>query len=157
MRDRAIHESAALPLDSTLDFMRLLWSVQHHLQSTSKMMESRLGITGPQRLVLRVVARSPGISPTELATVLRLHPSTITGVLQRLSKKGLLLRARDPIDTRRVRLRALPSARRYIRPATGTVEHAVERALKRLSAEAVHSAREVLAAIATAFESANAG
>jgi DNA-binding MarR family transcriptional regulator len=134
--------------------MRLLWSVQHHLQSTSKMMESRLGITGPQRLVLRVVARSPGISPTELAKVLRLHPSTITGVLQRLGKKRLLLSARDPIDTRRVRLRTLPAARRYIRPAAGTVEHAVERALKRLSGEAVHSAREVLAAIATSLESA---
>jgi DNA-binding MarR family transcriptional regulator len=149
-----VHDVVTPPLDSTLDFMRLLWSIQHHLQSTSKIMESRLGITGPQRLVLRVVTQSPGMSATELAKVLRLHPSTITGILQRLSKKGLLLSARDPIDTRRVRLRALPAARRYIRPATGTVEHAVERALKRVSADAVRSAREVLAAIATSLESA---
>jgi DNA-binding MarR family transcriptional regulator len=154
MAHRAAHDGAHLRLSPTLDFMRLLWSIQHHLQSTSKIMESRLGITGPQRLVLKVVARSPGMSPTELAKVLRLHPSTITGILQRLSKKGLLLSARDPIDTRRVRLRALPASRRYTRPATGTIEHAVERALSRVPADSVGAAREVLSAIATSLESA---
>jgi DNA-binding MarR family transcriptional regulator len=154
MADRAGHNGATVRLDSTLDFMRLLWSIQHHLQSTSKIMESRLGITGPQRLVLKVVAQSPGMSATELANVLRLHPSTITGILHRLTKKGLLLRGRDPIDTRRVRLRVLPAARRYTQPAPGTVEHAVERALKRVPADAVDTARDVLGAIATSLESA---
>jgi DNA-binding MarR family transcriptional regulator len=153
MPDPVAHDGITPRLNSTLDFMRLLWSIQHHLQSTSKIMEARLGITGPQRLVLKVVARAPGISPTELAKVLRLHPSTITGILQRLSKKGLLLSARDPIDTRRVRLRALPASRRYTRPAKGTIEHAVERALDRVPADAVHAARVVLAAIAASLES----
>src|SRR5215469_3828574 len=88
-------------LDATLDFLRLLWSIEHHLQSTSKIMETRLGVTGPQRLVLKVVARFPGISAKEVANLLRLHPSTITGILQRLTKKGFLLRASDPVDTRR--------------------------------------------------------
>ncbi|HEX6463552.1 MAG TPA: MarR family transcriptional regulator, partial [Vicinamibacterales bacterium] len=124
------HAGRARRLDSTLDFMRLLWSIEHHLQSTSKLMESRLGITGPQRLVLKVVAEYPGISAKEVANVVRLHPSTITGILQRLTRKGFLLRARDPIDARRVRLRVQPTARRFTRRARGTVEYAVERALK---------------------------
>jgi DNA-binding MarR family transcriptional regulator len=144
----------ARPLDPTLDFMRLLWSIEHHLQSASKLMASRLGITGPQRLVLKVVAEYPGISAKEVADVVRLHPSTITGILQRLISKGLLLRARDPIDTRRVRLRVEPSARRYTRRAGGTVEEAVERALKRMPAASVDAAREVLVAIITSLESA---
>ena len=50
-------------------------------------------------------AQYPGISAKEVAHVVRLHPSTITGILQRLTKKGLLLRGPDPVDTRRVRLR----------------------------------------------------
>lgn len=144
--------SQARPLDATLDFMRLLWSIEHRLQSTSKMMEARLGITGPQRLVLRVVAQYPGISATELAHVVRLHPSTITGILQRLMKKGLLLRGHDPVDTRRVRLRVRASARRFVRPSKGTVEHAVERALSRVPAASLHSARKVLAAIAASLD-----
>ena len=48
-------------LDPVLDFMRLLWSVEHGLQSTSKRMEATLGITGPQRLVLRIVTARPGL------------------------------------------------------------------------------------------------
>jgi len=132
--------------------MRLLWNIEHRLQSASKVMETRLGITGPQRLVLRVVARCPGISAKELAHVVRLHPSTITGILQRLSKRGLLLRAPDPADTRRVRLRVQPAARRFTRRSTATVEFAVERALKRMPVSSVTAARTVLAAIAASLE-----
>lgn len=153
MDDRPALGDPARPLDPTLDFLRLLWSIEHHLQSTSKRMEARLGITGPQRLVLRVVAAYPGISPKEVADVVRLHPSTITGIIQRLTKKGLLLRARDPVDTRRVRLRIQPTGRRFTRRARGTVEHVVEQALKRVPAASVRAAREVLAGIAASLES----
>ncbi|HZT75321.1 MAG TPA: MarR family winged helix-turn-helix transcriptional regulator [Vicinamibacterales bacterium] len=139
-------------LDETLDFLRLLWAIEHRLQSTSKMMESRLGITGPQRLVLKVVAQFPGISAKEVANIVRLHPSTITGILQRLIRKGLLLRAPDPVDTRRVRLRVQPAARRYTRASKGTVEYAVARVLERLRPEAVDGARDVLAAVAASLE-----
>src|SRR5262245_43976983 len=74
-------------LDGSLDFMRLLWSVEHRLQSSSKRMASSLGITGPQRLVLRIVGQFPGLSAKELARIVHLHPSTITGILQRLVEK----------------------------------------------------------------------
>jgi len=141
-------------LDETLDFLRLLWSIEHHLQSTSKIMESRLGVTGPQRLVLKVVARFPGISAKEVANLLRLHPSTVTGILQRLTRKGFLLRASDPVDTRRIRLRVQPAARRFTRQSRGTVEAAVERALKRMPAESVAAARDVLSAIASSLQKA---
>src|ERR1700733_7143915 len=79
--------AADLDLDPVLDFMRLLWGIEHRLQSASKRMEASLGITGPQRLVLRVVSRFPGLSAGELARVVRLHPSTVTGILQRLVRK----------------------------------------------------------------------
>jgi DNA-binding MarR family transcriptional regulator len=132
--------------------MRLLWNIEHHLQSTSKLMGARLGITGPQRLVLRVVARHPDISAKAVADVLRLHPSTITGILQRLARKDLLVRTQDPRDTRRVRLRVRPAARRYTRRTAGTVEHAVERVLTRMPTSSVHTAARVLGAIAASLE-----
>lgn len=150
---RRTGEGSTWQLDPTLDFMRLLWSIEHHLQSTSKRMAAQTGITGPQRLVLKVVAQYPGISAKEVAEVVRLHPSTITGILQRLIKKRLLLRGQDPIDTRRVRLRVLPAARRFTRRAAGTVEEAVERALRRVPSTSVQAARNVLNAIASSLES----
>ena len=135
-------------LDAVLDFMRLLWSIEHGLQRMSKRMENEIGITGPQRLVLRVVGRFPGLSASELAHIVRLHPSTITGILQRLVARGLLERQRDPLDTRRVRLRLKPKAAVHTRPTRGTVETAVTEALEYVGPANVRAARKVLKAIA---------
>jgi DNA-binding MarR family transcriptional regulator len=135
-------------LDPVLDFMRLLWSVEHGLQRMSKRMEGELGITGPQRLVLRVVGQFPGLSASELAHIVRLHPSTITGILQRLVAGGLLARTRDPADTRRVRLRLKPRAVAFTRTDRGTVEKAVRRALTDAGQPNVRAARKVLTEVA---------
>jgi DNA-binding MarR family transcriptional regulator len=135
-------------LDPILDFMRQLWSIEHSLQRISKRMGSELGITGPQRLVLRVVGRFPGLSAGEVAHVVRLHPSTMTGILRRLVASKLLLRERDPRDSRRWRLRLRPRAMAYTRTAPGTVEHSVQLALRRAGTSNVRAARQVLAEVA---------
>lgn len=135
-------------LDPVLDFMRLLWSIEHGLQRLSKRMEAELGITGPQRLVLRVVGQRPNLSASELAHIVRLHPSTITGIVQRLVARGLLERTRDPIDTRRARLRLKPQARVHTRMSRGTVEKAVIEALENAGTVNVRAARKVLTEIA---------
>jgi hypothetical protein len=48
-------------LGEVLDFLRLIWAVDHALQTASKAMRSAIGVTGPQRLVVRIVARFPGM------------------------------------------------------------------------------------------------
>jgi DNA-binding MarR family transcriptional regulator len=135
-------------LDPVLDFLRLLWSIEHGLQRISKRMNAELGVTGPQRLVLRMVGQFPGISAGELAHVLRLHPSTITGILQRLVDRGLLERTRHPHDNRRARLHLKRQARAFTQTSTGTVEQAVIRALKRTGAASAEAARSLLTALA---------
>jgi DNA-binding MarR family transcriptional regulator len=144
--------SSDAPLDPVLDFMRVLWSIEHHLQATSKRMESRLGITGPQRLVLKIVSQFPGISPGDLSRVIHLHPSTITGVVQRLVNKGLLERDRDAHDTRRVHLRLRPRGLPFTRRSAGTVEAAVAGALRRAPVNQVLHARRLLEEIASALD-----
>ena len=139
-------------LDPVLDFLRLLWDVEHRLQSASKRMRTDLGITGPQRLVLRIVSRSPGISAGELARIVRLHPSTITGIVQRLVDRRLLVRDLDPRDSRRVRLLVRRQARPLTRRFEGTVELAVQRALSRLTAAQIAQARTVLGEISSQLE-----
>ncbi len=141
-------QESEYPLDPVLDFMRLLWSVEHGLQRMSKRMEGELGITGPQRLVLRIVGQFPDLSAGELARIVRLHPSTITGILQRLVSRGLIERTRDPADSRRARLRLRQRAVAYTRVAPGTVEQAVTSALRQVGPSNVRAARKVLAAVA---------
>ncbi|HEX7797728.1 MAG TPA: MarR family transcriptional regulator [Vicinamibacterales bacterium] len=135
-------------LDPILDFMRLLWSVEHGLERMSKRMGSELGITGPQRLVLRVVGQFPDISAGDLSQIVRLHPSTMTGILQRLTDRGLLERTRDPRDSRRARLRLKPAAARFTRGTRFTVEKAVTQALEDVGPNSVRGARKVLGALA---------
>jgi DNA-binding MarR family transcriptional regulator len=148
-RSAAIAKSpGTVDLDPVLDFMRLLWRVEHGLQSASKQMEATLGITGPQRLVLRIVTDRPGLSAGELANIVHLHPSTITGILQRLVRKRLIRRERDPQDSRRIRLQSRPAASTFVAPSTVTVESAVTSALEGIARPRVHHAREVLSAIA---------
>lgn len=142
----------ALALDPALDFMRLLWRIEHSLQSRSKQMKAAIGVTGPQRLVLRIVDQYPDLSAGELARIIRLHPSTVTGVVQRLVEKKLLARVGDATDRRRVQLRVRPEAKRYTRRSAGTIESGVARVLSEVPAAHVGYTRTVLTAIAAALE-----
>jgi DNA-binding MarR family transcriptional regulator len=141
-------KSKAPPLGEVLEFMRLLWAVDHGLQSTSKRMESTIGLTGPQRLVLRLVGRFPGITAGRLAQIMHVHPSTLTGVLKRMEKRGLLERKSDPLDGRKALFALTEPGRALDVPANGTVEDAVQRALSRLPRARLMGAQEVLMALA---------
>ncbi len=134
-------------LGQVLEFMRTLWALDHRLQSASKRMESTLGITGPQRLVVRIVGRFPGISAGEVSEILHLHPSTLTGVMKRLTERGLVERRPDPRDARRALLTLTARGRAADGSRSGTVENAVRRALGRLKARDVSAVREVLDAV----------
>ncbi len=135
-------------LGPTLDFMRVLWALDHAVQRTSKRMERHLGATGPQRLVLRIVGRFPGISAGRLARLLHVHPSTLTGVLSRLDRRGLLRRRPDPRDGRRWQVALTPRGREMDVEAEGTVEAAVQHALDHMRPADIEGARAVLVAIA---------
>ena len=99
-------DAPALPsLGPELEFLRLLWQVDHALQRRSKRMAKELGLTGPQRLVVRIVGRFPGLPAGELAELLHVHPSTLTGILARLERGGWIARRADPRDRRRASAR----------------------------------------------------
>ena len=134
------------PLGAVLDFMRLLWAVDHSLQSASKRMESAYGITGPQRLVVRIVGRFPGIAAGRVAEILHVHPSTLTGILKRLESRGILQRKSDPRDARRALFGLTPKGRKLDSLKTGVVEQAVRRVLAADPAK-VAASQEILAAL----------
>ena len=123
----AIPPAPALP--HGLQFMRLLWALAHGLDRRSKLMATRIGVTGPQRFVLRVVGLMPGVSAGDLADFLHVHPSTLTGILQRLVAQRLLVRTRDAADKRRAVLHLTPKGAQINAAIAGTVEAAVVLAL----------------------------
>jgi DNA-binding MarR family transcriptional regulator len=113
-----------------LRFLQVVWSLEHALERASKRMEDAIGVSGPQRFALRLIGGYPGLGAGQLAAVLHLHPSTVTGMVQRLESRGLVRREQHAHDGRRMHLYLTPAGRRVNRPGTqGTVEHAVRRTL----------------------------
>lgn len=137
-------QKAAAPLA----LLRLLWQVHHGLQSASKRMERDLGVTGPQRLVVRLLGDSPGMTAGELSSLLHLDPGTMSGVIQRLLRERLIRRAADPHDRRRFLLALTQQGRQLASRREGTVEERVASALSDMDPNDIAAAERALAKIA---------
>jgi DNA-binding MarR family transcriptional regulator len=138
--------------DPALDFLRTLWALDHGLQSHSKRMRAKMGVTGPQRLVLRMVMQNPGIAPSEIARVLHFHKSTVTVIVDSLEGAKLLKRVPSRADGRSVTLTLTSRGAKIARQTTGTVESVVRKVLSKQTKTDVTSARELLETLARAFE-----
>lgn len=131
-------------LGETLDFLRLLWAVDHAMHRTSKAMERNLGVTGPQRLIVRIVGRFPGVTSGEVARIIDAHPSTVTGLVKRLRRRGLLRVDADPADGRRVRLALTPAGREVDQESPGTIEAATHATVRTVGGKRIALTMTVL-------------
>jgi DNA-binding MarR family transcriptional regulator len=134
--------------DPALAFLRAIWALDHRLQSQSKRMKSRTGVTGPQRFVLRMLLLAPETAPSEIARSLFFHKSTVTVILRSLEKAKLVRRTPNATDRRAVILALTPKGRRIAEQRTGTVEAIVRKAIAKLPKRDVETARRVLEEIA---------
>lgn len=64
---------------------------------------AELGLTTAQLRVLFLIRATPGVTAGELAHRLSVTPPTISGIVDRLVRLGLVLREPDPVDRRLVR------------------------------------------------------
>jgi len=121
-------------LNPVLQFLQTVWQLEHALERASKRMEDAIGISGPQRFALRIIGVNPGITAGELAAVLHLHPSTVTGIVQRLEARKLVKRTSNATDGRVSHLRLTASGSRANKPAAkGTIERSALMTLSRVS------------------------
>jgi DNA-binding MarR family transcriptional regulator len=97
-KDAAIYET-----------MQSLRRIVKAIQDFSQDVSSQFGITGPQLWVLKTIAGSRGLPLGELSKKMYLHPSTITGVVDRLEKKGYVTRERNSEDRRVINVRLTPA------------------------------------------------
>jgi DNA-binding MarR family transcriptional regulator len=140
-------------LGPVLEFLRVLWAVNHSLESMSKQMKRRFGVTGRDRIVIRLIGSRPGTSAGELAEVLHVDPSTLTGVLGRLVKRGLVSRTAHPEDARRAVLILTRGGREIDQMRTGTIEARVREALAQVSQADARAAAKVLSKLAALLSS----
>lgn len=134
-------------LGESLDFLRVIWAFDHALQRASARMEQSTGVTAPQRMVIRIVGRFPGISAGQLSEILHTHPSTVTGLLHRLAQKRLITRGRDPNDARRSTIGLTPKGRLVDAEAQASVEAMVVTSIERLGRGTIRTVKDALEAL----------
>jgi DNA-binding MarR family transcriptional regulator len=61
---------------------------------------SRGGLTGPQRMVMQALVQSEGLSLKQLSAQVSLSHSTVSGIVDRLQARGMVVRSRDEADGR---------------------------------------------------------
>ena len=127
--DKYIDTEGSEDLGPELDFLREVWALDHALQKASKRMKRVIGLTGPQRLALRLVGRFPGLPAGRLARLMHLHASTVTGILQRLATRGLLEKGAAAADRRRVVLRLTRDGLEMLARPHPTIESTIAAAL----------------------------
>jgi DNA-binding MarR family transcriptional regulator len=68
----------------------------------SKRLVKQFGLTGPQLFILQETSRAVQTTASELARASSLSQATVTGILDRLEKRGLIVRQRSQSDRRRI-------------------------------------------------------
>ena len=88
----------------------------------SRDLNRRYGLTGPQLIILSEIANHETLSVTELARSISLSQATVTDILNRLEKKGLVERTKDFVDRRRVMIRITDLCRETLSQAPSLLQ-----------------------------------
>src|SRR5271156_2578122 len=87
--------------------LKLAQEVDQHLSYIRQRLRVRLetefasgGLTAPQRMVMQVLVQSEGLSLKQLSARVSLAHSTVSGIVDRLEARGMVVRRRDDADGR---------------------------------------------------------
>lgn len=100
MSDAIPQSQISLSLDNFLCFA--LYSANHAMSRAYKPLLEKLGLTYPQYIVMVALWEKEEQTVKEIGEKLFLASNTLTPLLKRLEKMGLVTRKRDPVDERQV-------------------------------------------------------
>lgn len=87
------------------------------IDMNSRQLVKRVGLTGPQLVILQEIANCDKVTAGELARAVSLSQSTVTGILERLEKRQLITRHRCEDDKRRVMVHITDTGTRILKSA----------------------------------------
>ncbi len=106
---------------------------------------AEVGLHVGQEMVLLHLWQKDGLSPSELAGALGVEPPTVTNMLSRMERAGLLERCRDPRDARCTRVYLTEKGRELREPVERRWEVVEERAFAGVTTEEEALLRDLLA------------
>ncbi|MGH8195559.1 MAG: MarR family winged helix-turn-helix transcriptional regulator [Woeseiaceae bacterium] len=80
----------------------------------SRLLASQTGLTISQSIILQLIAHDGRVLPSSVARAARLTQATVTSLVDKLERNGLVTRSRDTEDRRRVWVEVTPAGRRAL-------------------------------------------
>jgi MarR family transcriptional regulator, organic hydroperoxide resistance regulator len=143
-RDTEIYE--------TMQFLRRIFKA---LQDYSQEVSSSFGISGPQLWALKILSQEGGLNLGHLSSKMYLRPSTVTGVIDRLENKGLVVRTRDPDDRRVVKVKLTPAGEDQVKKAPNPVQGKMIYGLRKLNKNELNVIHESVKRLTVIAEAEN--
>lgn len=120
------------PFETEDEIVAAIRRIMHAVELHSRRLVEEVGLTGPQLAVLRKTAQL-GRSPIGgLARAVHLSQPTVTGILDRLEKRGLLQRTRDEHDRRTVNISVTAEGQRLLESAPSLLQDRFRQELSKL-------------------------
>lgn len=105
------------------------------VQAHSRSVETRCGLSSAQLWMLYEVSLSHGIKVTELASILSIHRSTSSNMLDKLEKKNLISRDRSKLDQRSVHIYITEEGKELLTQAPSPQQGQLSNTLSKLTSE----------------------
>ena len=137
-------------VDQILEAILYLYTESRRL--TKELARSVL-LTGPQLTVLKMLEGVGDISLSELSERIRAQNSTVTGIIDRMEREGLVVRARSTEDRRVVRIKLTDKGSRIAREVSVEPMEILRAALDSLSAGEMRDLLKILTKIARRVQS----
>jgi DNA-binding MarR family transcriptional regulator len=119
--------------------MQSLRRIFKAIHDYSHEVDNKFGITGPQLWALKAISQNGTLPLGELSRTMYLHPSTISGVVDRLEKKGYVLRERGQEDRRVVKVKLTPKGKSLVKNAPNPVQGRMVYGLRKLERKELKS------------------
>ena len=126
----------------------LLSTAQHNVFQYLSVKLSSLGITPSQYSVLSCLWRRSHATPKQLAEILGIETSTVSGLLDRLQKNGLIDRIVNSEDRREVQVIATQKGRDLEKPVTVIIDDMNKEVLKTFTQDEIDKLKSMLRIIA---------
>jgi len=133
--------------DDAARIMDAIRALVRALRVSGRAVERAIGISGAQLFVLEQLRDSPVSSVNELAERTKTHQTTVSVVVARLVKRGLVTRETATEDARRVQVFITQRGREMLASAPETAHARIVAALQRTSPEQVAGLADALATL----------
>ncbi len=130
---------------------RIFKAIENYSQEVS----NSFGVTGPQLWALKTISQSEKLTLGQLSRMMYLHPSTITGLIDRLEHRGLVLRNRDTDDRRVVTVGLTEAGVRLAKEAPNPIQGKMIYGLKKLTSSELHLIYESMKKLTEIVEAEN--